>query len=365
MVGKLRRQSQGGFYLWVAVVLGLAVGITILAWHAAGGTPDPTAPGAHMSRTSAVINSAVLVFREGLETILVLAAILASFRGGNAVYRRPVAVGGAIGIAATVATWFAAVWVLGLFGTDGLTLQAATGLPAIIVLLIVMNWFFHRVYWTGWISHHHKRRRGLLAGETASETAMRRALFGFALLGFTSIYREGFETVLFLQNLRITFGASVVLEGVVLGSLFTVAVGVLTFALHKRLPYKKLLIITGGMLLVVLFVMVGEEVNEMQLAGWIGSTPIGISFPGWAGQWFSLFPNVETIAAQFGAVLIVVGSYLGAQYLRVWRPRRRHERAARFADEPPERPAGAGPTGVGRPAGVLSTQAGSGFGPEA
>ena len=355
MVGRLRRQSQGGFYLWVAVVLSLAVGITILAWHAAGGTPDPTEPGVHMSRTSAVVNSAVLVFREGLETILVLAAILASFRGGNTVYRRPVAVGGAIGIAATVATWFGAVWVLGLFGTDGLTLQAATGLPAIIVLLIVMNWFFHRVYWTGWISHHHKRRRGLLAGDGGDgDTAMRRVLLGFALLGFTSIYREGFETVLFLQNLRITFGANVVLEGVVLGSLFTVAVGVLTFALHTRLPYKKLLIITGGMLLVVLFVMVGEEVNEMQLAGWIGTTPIGISFPGWAGQWFSLFPNVETIVAQFGAVLIVAGSYLAAQYLRVWRPRRRHARAARFADEPPERPAGSAP----RPAGVLSSQAG-------
>ncbi len=176
------------------------------------------------------------------------------------------------------------MWIIGLFGGTGLSLQAATGLPAIIVLLIVMNWFFHRVYWTGWISHHHKRRRGLLSGRGTGETAMRRALLGFALLGFTSIYREGFESVLFLQNLRVTFGSSVVLEGVVLGSLFTAAVGVLTFALHQRLPYKKLLIITGGMLLVVLFVMVGEEVNEMQLAGWIGTTPIGISLPGWTGQ---------------------------------------------------------------------------------
>ncbi len=348
MSGRDKRQAQGTFYLWVAVVLALAVAITILAWHGAGGTPDPTDPGTHMSRTSAVINSAVLVFREGLETILVLAAVLASFLGANTVYRRPVAVGGAFGVAATVVTWFAAAWLLGLFGTDGLTLQAATGLPAIIVLLIVMNWFFHRMYWTGWISHHHKRRRGLLAGD--SDTTMRRTLLGFALLGFTSIYREGFETVLFLQNLRITFGSSVVLEGVVLGSLFTVAVGVLTFALHQRLPYKKLLIITGGMLLVVLFVMVGEEVNEMQLAGWIGTTPIGISLPGWAGEWFSLFPNVETIVAQFGAVLIVAGSYLAAQYLRVWRPRRRRERAAKFAEQPPERPAGT----AARPAGLLS-----------
>jgi high-affinity iron transporter len=335
--GRVKRQSQRSFYLWVAVVLAVAVATVILAWHGGGGTPDPTDPATHMSRTSAVVNSAVLVFREGLETILVLAAVLASFLGANTVYRRPVALGGALGVAATAGTWFAAVWILGLFGGSGLTLQAATGLPAIIVLLIVMNWFFHRVYWTGWISHHHKRRRGLLSG--SDDAAMRRTLLGFALLGFTSIYREGFETVLFLQNLRVTFGSSVVLEGVVLGSLFTTAVGVLTFALHQRLPYKKLLIITGGMLLVVLFVMVGEEVNEMQLAGWIGTTPIGISLPGWAGQWFSLFPNVETIVAQSGAILIVVGSYLAAQYLRVWRPRRRNERAARFAEQPPVRPA--------------------------
>lgn len=317
----------------MALVLGVGVTTVILGWNSTGGTPNPVGAAHHMSRTSAVINSAILVFREGLETILVLAAVMASFLGDNRVYRRPVAIGGGFGLAATIATWFAAIWIIGQFGGSGLTLQAATGIPAIVVLLLVMNWFFHRVYWTGWISHHHKRRRGLLS--SGDGAGMRRVLLGFGLLGFTSIYREGFEVVIFLQNLRVTFGSSVVLEGVALGSLFTGAVGVLTFALHQKLPYKKLLIITGGMLLVVLFVMVGEEVNEMQLAGWLGSTPIGVNLPGWAGQWFSLFPNVQTIVAQVGAVLVVVGSYLAAQYLRVWRPRRRGQREARLAEHPP------------------------------
>ncbi len=261
------------------------------------------------------------------------------------------AIGGVVGIVATIATWFAAIGLIGLFGGSGLTLQAATGLPAILVLLVVMNWFFHRVYWTGWISHHHKRRRGLSSEDGAG---MRRVLLGFGLLGFTSIFREGFEVVIFLQNLRLTFGSSVVLEGVALGCLFTAAVGVLTFALHQKLPYKKLLIITGGLLLVVLFVMVGEEVNEMQLAGWIGTTRIGVHLPGWTGQWFSLFPNVETIAAQVGAVLIVVGSYFAAQYLRVWRPRRRGLQAARVAERPPSALAN---TGRSRDGGPIRPQA--------
>jgi high-affinity iron transporter len=332
-VSASRPGSRRSFYVWVAVVLAVAVAAVILGWHSSGGTPDPSDPANHMSRTSAVIDSAILVFREGLETILVLAAVLASFLGANKVYRRPVAAGGAVGLLATVVTWFVAVWVIGQFGGRGLDLQAATGLPAILVLLVVMNWFFHRVYWTGWIANHHRRRRGLLTAD--GETAMRRMLLGLGLLGFTSIYREGFEVVLFLQNLRVTFGSSVVLEGVLLGCLFTAAVGVLTFALHQRLPYKRLLIITGAMLVVVLFVMVGEEVNEMQLAGWIGTTPIGVHIPVWAGQWFSLFPNVETVAAQALAVTIVLGSYLAAQYLRVWRPRRRGLESARLPDGPP------------------------------
>jgi len=155
--------------------------------------------------------------------------------------------------------------------------------------------------------------------------------------------------VIFLQNLRVTFGSSVVLEGVVLGCLFTAAVGVLTFALHQPLPYERLLIITGAMLVVVMFVMVGEEVSEMQLAGWIGTTPIGVHIPGWAGQWFSVFPNVQAIAVQISAVTIVLGSYLTWQYLRVWRPRHRGvwrprhrgQRPARLAERPPHTPIGA------------------------
>ena len=301
-----RATQKWSFYLWVVIVLTVGSLAVVLGWHSSGGTVDPSvaANARHMSRTTAVINSAILVFREGLETILVLAAITASFRGANSVYKRPVAFGGGIGLLATVGTWFAAIGIIDALGGSGLGLQAATGIPAIIVLLVVMNWFFHKVYWTGWISHHHKRRKGLLSGDP--QTHMRATLLGFGLLGFTSIYREGFEVVIFLQNLRVTFGSSVVLEGVTLGLLFTSAVGVLTFSLHQKLPYKRLLIITGGMLLVVLFVMVGEEINEMQLAGWIGTTSIG-NWPGWLGQWFSLFPNVQTIVAQFGAIAIVLG----------------------------------------------------------
>ncbi|MGD0196277.1 MAG: FTR1 family protein [Solirubrobacteraceae bacterium] len=330
------------FYVWVVVILTVAVLAVVLGWHAKGGTPTPgmLPRGQHLTRTAAVLDTAILVFREGLETILVLAAVLASFLGSNKVYRRPVAAGGTLALLATLGTWFAAVWLIGQLGGSGLDVQAATGIPAIIVLLVVMNWFFHRVYWTGWISHHHKRRRGLFS--TSGERNTRRVLLGFGLLGFTSVYREGFEVVVFLQTIRVSSGSDVVLEGALLGLLFTAAVGVLTFGLHQKLPYKKLLIITGAMLCVVLFVMVGEEVFEMQQAGWIGTTSVGVQLPGWLGTWFSLFPNVETIAAQVGALGLVIGSYFFAEHLRVRRPRRAGGAVALRADAPPEAASGSG-----------------------
>ncbi len=335
-----RVDERVSFYVWTAIVLAITVGVVVLGWHAKGGTTDPTAlpPDHRLSHTTVVIDSAILVLREGLETILVLAAVTASFLGANRVYRRPVVVGGTGAIGMGIATWFFVVWFIGQFHGGEFDVQAATGLPSLIVLLIVMNWFFHKVYWTGWISSHHKRRRGLLSAD--AETNKRRMLLGLALLGFTSVYRECFEVVIFLQNLRELYGSSVVLEGVVIGGLCTAAAGVLTFALHQRLPYKRLLVITGVMLLFVLLVSVGEEVNEMQLAGWIGTSEIhGFYIPGWMGTWFSLFNNWETFIGQAIALLLVLGSYVAAQYLRVWRPRRRGQQAARLAERVPQRPA--------------------------
>jgi high-affinity iron transporter len=328
--------TRSSFYVWTAVVLALAVTVVVLGWHAAGGTTDPTdlPPGHSLSHTTVVIDSAILVLREGLETILVLAAVSASFLGANRALRRPVAYGGGGAILASIATWFFVVWLIGRFHGGEFDVQAATGLPALIVLLLVMNWFFHKVYWTGWISSHHKRRRGLLSADP--DTSRRRLLLGLALLGFTSVYREGFEIVIFLQSLRELYGSSVVLEGVAIGALFATAAGVLTFALHQRLPYRRLLVITGVMLLFVLVVAVGEEVNEMQLAGWIGTSEIGwLHIPGWMGTWFSLFNNWQTFAGQLIALALVLGSYVGAQYLRVWRPRRRGQQPAQLATAPP------------------------------
>jgi len=199
---------------------------------------------------------------------------------------------------------------------SALDLQAATGLLAIIVLLVIMNWFFHKIYWGGWIRAHNRRRKALLENARTAEISQRRLWWGLILLGFTSLYREGFEVVLFLQSYNLRLGGGVVLKGALLGLVLTGMVAVLTFILQQRLPYRKMLITTGVLLGVVLLVMVGEQAQEMQLAQWISTTPIASLepyIPGWMRLWFAVFPTVETLVAQLIAAVLVIGSYFAAK----------------------------------------------------
>src|SRR3954470_11837763 len=288
---------------------------------------DPTETSDAESHATVVVNSAIIVFREGLEAILIFAAVIASFVGGTRAYKRPVAGGAGIGFLAAVLTWFLVQALLSFFSDYGAQLEAITGLVAVIVLLVVLNWFLHTIYWTNHIKKQHSRRRAILAGGSA-------ATLGLVLLGFTSVYREGFEVVLFLQNLQIKAGTAAVLEGVALGLAGTAVVGVLTFVLQRRLPYKRMLIATGVMIGFVLVVMIGGTAATFQDLGWLPKHDLGVAIPDWAGRWFEVYPTVETIAVQVIAVLFVIGSYFGAEYLKVRRPVKRGEAPAVRATTP-------------------------------
>ncbi len=316
MAVTLERSKPVRFPYVRSALIGLAalLVVGVLTWQAitAGGVPDPTSRG--LSPAAMVVSTGVLVFREGLEAILVLAAVTAGMaRGAQRASLRAVPVGGAAALLATVATWFAVVAIIAHVNAPELAVQAVTGLLAIAVLLVVMNWFFHKFYWTGWIANHSSRRKQIMEAADAGASG---TFWGLALLGFTAIYREGFEVVLFLQDLRLRAGSAIVGEGMEIGLVLTLMVAALTFIAHKKLPYKKMLVVTGVLLGVVLLIMVGESVQEMQQAGWIATTSVGFALPGWLGLWFSVFPNVQSLAAQTLAAAIVVGSYVSVPLVR-------------------------------------------------
>ena len=313
---------------WWAVGLSVLAGLVYLMATADTGPADPTEVRGAQSHATVVFNASVIVFREGLEAVLIFAAVTASLLGANEGRRKPVAGGAGLAFAATVATWFAVQALLDAAAPLGPRLEAITGFVAIAVLLVVMNWFVHKVYWSQWIGRHHRRRRRVL--ERGGAVAA-----GLVLLGFTSVYREGFEVVLFLQSLELQAGTATVMEGVAIGLAGTAAVGVTCFWLHHKLPYRRMLVLTGVLLAVVLVVMTGGTAATFQDLGWLPATPLPFEMPGWLGAWFEIYGTYEGIACQLGAAILVVGSYVLAEQLKVRRPARRGAPVARRADAPP------------------------------
>jgi high-affinity iron transporter len=277
-----------------------------------------------ISHTTIIINAAIIVFREGLEAVLILAAITASFVGAKSHLRRPVFLGALAGLAATALTWVIAQMILHLLSNGGLELQAVTGLIAIGVLLLVTNWFFHRVYWSEWISRFNRRRKtlerwdrlGFISGQA----------LGFVLLGLSSVYREGLETVLFLQALQTSAGTGATALGAGIGLGGTMIVGGATFKMQRKLPFKRMLILTGVLIALVLAVMVGTTVHNLQGIGWVANTPTSFRVPLSWSIWMGVYPTWEGIGAQLGALMFVVGSYFAAREVQVRGPQRRARR---------------------------------------
>ena len=190
-----------------------------------------------------IANTAIITFREGLEAVLILAALMASMVGPYRHYRRPLLAGALLALVASAVTWVIAQTVLRSLSRYGERVEAIVSLVAIgdpppdpeLVL-----------------------SSRLLAGEPAraapqeeidpSGTGLSLAtaqIVGLVALGFTSVYREGFETTLFVQALTLEAGAFTVLQGIAVGLAATVAVGFVVMALERKLPHKKMLIATG------------------------------------------------------------------------------------------------------------------------
>jgi high-affinity iron transporter len=135
-------------------------------------------------------------------------------------------------------------------------------------------------------------------------------------VGFLTIYREGFETTLFLQSLLLEGNIQAVVLGGVAALLFIVSIGVLTFRYGVKLPYRKLLVVTGFLVVTIMVTFVGSTVRLFQTVGWLSIHPIPhLNLPHWIGLWFGLYPSWEGILIPLASLAYVGGAWL---FLR-WR----------------------------------------------
>ncbi len=257
-----------------------------------------------ISPTAAAMNAGSIVLREGLEGLLVIVAILAGLRGTeNAHRRRLFWLGIVASLAATGVTWILSQTIITSLRAYGEVIAAITGLLAIGILLLITNWLFHQVYWKQWVT------------ALKSQTAEGNGMWALITAGFLVGYREGFETVLFLQSLILDAGGQSVSIGVAVGCISLFLLGLAALQLGLKLPYFKILLITAMLIGIVLITFVGGTVRGMQTVGWLpvhrltpGSWPI------WMGSWFGFYNTIESVGLQALTVLTVVGTWRWARF---------------------------------------------------
>jgi len=123
------------------------------------------------------------------------------------------------------------------------------------------------------------------------------------------VFREGFETVLFLEALLIDAAMSPVLAGLALGGAAALAAGWAVLASGRRLPIGVFFRVTTALLAILAVTLTGAGIRGLQTAALVDATPVGW-FPDlqWLQVWFGVFPVAETLAAQaFVVILMLTG----------------------------------------------------------
>jgi high-affinity iron transporter len=269
----------------------------------------------------AFLFSFTILFREGVEAVLLIAVLLGSLEAGRAAnFRRPLAWGVVAALGATVVTFLLATLVVDIAPVDREMLEAVTAIAAVGVLMLVSFWLVSRLEQRRWMEFMRARVSTAIAAGTG---------LAFAGLGFTAVYREGFETVLFYQALVLfAQGLEVwVALGVAAAAAALAAVGYAVLKLCRRLPLKPMLISGASILLLLSVAFAGNAVRGLQEADVIAVTPISgdwARLPVFIAELTGIHPTREGLAVQ--AILLAV-YLLGAAYMFAWRPLRRRRAA--------------------------------------
>jgi FTR1 family protein len=252
-------------------------------------------------RAFAAINAFAIIFREGLEAVLLVGAILAYLKasGADPRHRRHVLYGVLAAIAASVGTWALARTLIPIGGAQRELIEGVTALLAVGVLVYVSHWLFHKTYVHDWMSYLKRKVGGAVSAGSA---------VAMVVLAFAAVYREGFETVLFYQALGNEAGSGAVMAGFVPGALAIIGVAWAIVRLGLRLPMKVVFGATNAVLLYLAFVFLGKGLYSLQEAGVFSPTPLH-ALPSNRGLELVLgyHPMAETLLAQ-GAFLTLLAA---------------------------------------------------------
>lgn len=265
--------------------------------------------GQGLSPTAAAISAFFILVREGLEALLVVAAIVAFLTKAGRREALPWVHAGWVGaLVLGILTWVAASSLIQISGATRELTEGITALVAAGILLYVGFWLHAKSQaeaWKAFIDQH-------LVGALEKGT-----LTALAGLSFLAVYREVFETVLFYQALWQQAGDSThaVIGGFAagVGALAVIAWVILRFGL--RLPIGPFFAACSALMAVLAIAFTGNGVKALQEADVIAASPIGQ----FSAPLLGIYPTVQSLLAQMAVLALIVVAYL---WMRTGRQRR-------------------------------------------
>ncbi|WP_248914524.1 FTR1 family protein [Pseudomonas moorei] len=243
------------------------------------------------------ISGLLILLREGLEAILVLAAILAFLRNtGQQSAVRSVNVGWGLALLAGLGTWVLAAYVIDVSGSQRELLEGATALFASVMVLWLGVWMHDRRHAAAWQDYI---KSSLVGGG---------GRFGFAILAFFSVYRELFEVILFYETLWLQAGPAghdAVLAGGATALVLLVGLAWVILRGSAKLPLALFFSINAALLCALSVVFAGHGVKALQEAGIFGTRPV----PFFEFDWLGIHADAYSLSAQAVAIVAIVVLY--------------------------------------------------------
>jgi high-affinity iron transporter len=270
-----------------------------------------------LAPTIAFSTSFSIIFREGLESALIIGAIITYLEASrNDRFKKHVYYGIAIAIIATTVTWFIAQYIIEISGVNRELIEAIAGISAVAVLFWVSFWVLNKIETKKWIEF--VKAKVWKATTTGS-------VLVFVMLSFFTIYREGFETVLFYQAM-LSFAKYMewyVIAGLVSGLGIITGVVFLIRMLGKKLPLRVLFGLTMAVGAYMSIAFMGNTIRAFQEVGYISTTHMIGIIPRLdinVAEMSGIHPTLETVVAQ----IILLSIYLvGSLYILVLQPKRK------------------------------------------
>ena len=251
-----------------------------------------------------------IIVREGLEAILVIAAIIAYLvKSGNAKSLKNVYVGALLGIVASFVAAIILYFVKRAVTGAGMAqeiIEGITALIAVCVLFYVSNWMISKAEaaaWSGYID------------SKVQSSVERRSAFTLAFTAFLSVFREGAEVVLFYQPMLSEGNPGMVWLGFGVGCVVLVFVYLAITKLSIRLPIKVFFTATSILMAIMCVAFLGSGIKELAEGGLFECTLYVTGVPeNDVVQVLGIYPYLETLLPQLILSIVLLITFMVAHY---------------------------------------------------